>query len=393
MALADCAYLNASAGICEPNCTLYKLRGEVPGLFECLEACEAGFVRREELCRQCPAGATSDEARTTCVCAEDEAFDETSFSCARCAEGQVVRDGKCVCDEAAHMTLQNGACECDWENRWFRVGKACVGCGPEYELVVEANTVKGCMCKDGRYYDGTECVRCAGGQTFDHALGRCACPDPHSVFVDTSVVQKCVSCPADSEAAGGTCVCSDPDTHFDGFFCSRCPAGFRAGGASGECVPLCAADSGMVWNSASLVCVCLNAYMAPDASREACVCPQGQRKAGPAVCECVDPGLIVNENGLCSSRCVRGYIFSGACVSACPSGWEPDEARGLCREEKKRVSAGLVVGICAAALIVVGAAVCVVLWLRRSGLRASKKFRQKQHRSRGFQQRQRQQAQ
>ena len=306
--------------------------------------------------------------------------------CVQCGKGQAPKNGKCVCDEGAHMISVGDGCQCNSTGKWFQVGDECVSCkSPEYELVIRDDGVADCMCKDGRYYNGEKCVRCTGGQTFDHALAGCGCPEPGSIFVNTSVVQKCVVCPADSEAADGACVCRDAAKHFDGFFCSACPVGSRGDGETDACVPLCAPDSGMVWDSASIACVCLNAHMTPDAAGTACVCPQGQRKTAPAVCECVDRGMIVNENGLCSSRCVRGYVFEGSCVATCPAGWDTDEAEGLCKEKKRRVSTGLVVGICVASLIAAGAVVCVVHWLRRSGLRTSKKFRQRQHRTKAFQ--------
>lgn len=283
----------------------------------------------------------------------------------------VIQDGNCTC-------LSSGA------SKLFQIKDRCEECrSPDYEPVEEAGKIVGCLCKDGSYFNGAECVRCVGGQTFDYALGLCSCPDPHSIYVNTSSVQKCVTCPADSEVSDGVCVCSDPAKHFDGFSCSSCPEGSRGNGD--QCVPLCASDSGAVWDRASITCVCLNAYMTLDEAQATCVCPQGQRRTAPTVCECVDRSMIVNENGLCSSRCVHGYVFEGACVAACPSGWDTDEARGLCKERKRRVSAGLVAGICAASLICVGAGVCIVLWLRRSGLRTSKKFRQRQHRSKAFQ--------
>lgn len=262
---------------------------------QCL--CLPGFVYSSSL-GQCTSNAPTCgnnyiNSNGNCICPSP--FGLIGTQCVSCPTGSFVSNGICVCSNGVSLsssspTCSNGGC---FANAY-------------------RNSLGQCVCNDGFYNQGSQCVaqgNCQNGQIWNGSA--CACSTGK---VLDAITKNCTFCNTpDRAVSGSSCTCS-PSFYPTAVGCSPCP-------------------TNSIYSTASAQCVCNNNYQMQGGQ---CIfrpnCPANSRWNSTAQrCDC-DSFQQYVINGFCQSCtvfstwngvscvCQTGYIMdvAGACTKVCP---------------------------------------------------------------------------
>ena len=342
--IAGQQYINGNCQARTTQCGQYQYWSGT----QCL--CSSGYVMVSGTCFY-TCGNNAYIFNSQCICLPGFVYSATALGCTNqtftvinCGTNYVSVNGVCICPSPfgkinnlclacpANSFVNNaGNCQCVSGYTLSSTTLSCVtSCFPNST----PNAIGQCICNDGYYNQGNQCVQygnCQNGMIYNGQT--CVCPTGQ--YIDT-ITGQCTACTGFGQAVqGNTCVCSST-FYPTNAGCAACRANSSYNATLNQCVcysgfslvnnqcvanPTC--PSGAVWNQQASACQCTqNGFFLVN---NVCVaCPANSFWTG-TTCQC-QANFVMNGN-ICISACGNNSFWNGT-ACACNQGF--DLIAGVC---------------------------------------------------------------